>query len=245
MSPDFTPLHDDLNFNSPLSDSHADRLIASLGELGSGRVVDFGCGWAELLLRVLESAGSATGLGIDQDVAAIEHGRALAVGRGLADRVELIAANAADWRGAELDAALCVGSSHVWGGTGEALRALRGMLRRGGRVLLGEGIWLQPPTAAATAALGGAEDEFGTLADLVDLAVAESFRPLAISQASPAEWDDFESGYALGYERWLQEHPVEDDERADVLAQADEHRRRWLRGYRGVLGFGYLTLTAQ
>ncbi len=27
-----------------------------------------------------------------------------------------------------------------------------------------------------------------------------------------------------------------------VRTSADEHRKRWLRGYRGVLGFSYLTL---
>jgi hypothetical protein len=34
----------------------------------------------------------------------------------------------------------------------------------------------------------------------------------------------------------------DDPEAERVRAKADEHRKRWLRGYRRVLGFAYLTL---
>ena len=134
---------------------------------------------------------------------------------------------------------ICIGASQAWGGVAEALTALEVLLRPGGRVLLGEAFWTHPPTDAAVAALDGAE--LGSLADLVNLAVDHGLRPLAVAEASTDEWDAFESGYALAWERWLLAHP--DDPEADqIRAQADEHRSRWLRGYRGSLGFAYLTL---
>jgi SAM-dependent methyltransferase len=235
------PLYHDLSFNSPLSDDRAARMIRTLGRLDRALVVDIGCGWAEMLLRVLAAAPSATGVGIDADEDVIARGRANAERRGMADRVDLRVTDAVAWTGEPADVAICIGSSHALGGTAEALSALRDMVKPGGRVLLGEGIWSRPPTEAATAALGGTPDEYVTLAELVDLAVAQSWRPLDIGEASAQEWDEFESGYALAVERWLLEHP-DDPQFAAVQAGADTHRARWLHGYRGILGLAYLTL---
>jgi hypothetical protein len=242
MSPVIAPLHAHLDFNAPLSDARVDRLIRTLHPLDEARVVEVGCGWAELLLRIAVAHRSVHAIGVDTDAAAIAHGRANAAARGLADRVELHVGDARQWDPAAADVAICIGASHALGGTGAALNALRALVGPGGRILFGEGIWLRTPTDAAMAALGGDPGEFGSLADLVDLALAHGLRPLAVSQASTDEWDDFESGYALAWERWLLAHPGDPDTRR-IVAAADEHRRRWLRGYRGVLGFAYLTLT--
>src|SRR3954454_483368 len=65
--PTFPPLHDDLTFLAPLSEERAARLVAFLTEPSPATVLDVGCGWGELLLRVLEAAPSATGLGVDLD----------------------------------------------------------------------------------------------------------------------------------------------------------------------------------
>lgn len=78
-----TPLHVDLDFNSPLSDARAARIIRTLQPLAGARVVEIGCGWAELLLRIATSEPTVTCVGIDIDAEAIEHGRAQAVARGL------------------------------------------------------------------------------------------------------------------------------------------------------------------
>jgi DNA-binding SARP family transcriptional activator len=239
--PRTTPAHADLDFDSPLSDARAARIIRTLQPLHGARVVDVGCGWAELLLRIVAAEPSATAIGIDTDEAAIARGRANAAGRGLGRRVELHVADAKRWGTRGADVAICVGASHAWGGTAAALDALRETVRPGGRVLLGEGFWQRTPTGAALAALGGDPDNFRSLPQLVDLAVAHGLRPLDVAQASIDEWDAFESGHALGRERWLLANP-DDPEAGRIRAEADEQRERWLHGYRGVLGFAYLTL---
>lgn len=138
------------------------------------------------------------------------------------------------------------GASHVWGGeptehTTNALLAARSLLRPGGRLLLGEGFWERRPSPARIAAMPIPPDQYRSLPDLVDLALDHGYRPLALSQASLDEWDEFESRHALGWERWLLANP--DSPHADeVRARADAHRDAWLRGWRGVLGFAYLTL---
>lgn len=122
-----------------------------------------------------------------------------------------------------------------------ALDALRPLLRSGGRLLLGEGIWETPPTPAALAALDAEPEEFTTVAGLVDLSVESGFRLLSMSTATLSEWDSFESRYCAGRERWLLANPDAPDA-GHVRAQVDTHRAGWLHGYRRVLGFAYLTL---
>ena len=138
----------DLEFNAPLSSTHARELIATLQPLRGAAIVDLGCGWAEFLLQVLETEPTAQAVGIDRDSALIARARSNAEARGLHDRLRLECADAAAWSG-PADIAVVVGSSHAWGGTRATLEALRRLLGPGGRVLLGEGIWEQPPTDAA------------------------------------------------------------------------------------------------
>jgi hypothetical protein len=57
----------DLTFLAPLSQPRAQRLVACLTEDRSSTVPDVGCGWGELLLRVLEAAPAGRGLGVDLD----------------------------------------------------------------------------------------------------------------------------------------------------------------------------------
>ncbi len=86
---------------------------------------------------------------------------------------------------------------------------------------------------------GASAAELTGLAGLVDLAVAAGFRPEWI-EAKPAASPNgttLKSGYLADVEEWLATH---DD--PQVRARADEHRSRWLRGYRGVMGLAYLTL---
>jgi SAM-dependent methyltransferase len=156
--PDIAPLHADLVFHGPLSPARADQLILSLGPLGGRQVVDLGCGWAELLLRTVATEPTVTGYGIDTDAVAIEHGRANATARGLADRVVLDVGDAAAWTG-DADVLIVNGATHVWGGdpaehTGNALAAAHARLRPGGRLLLGEGFWQREPEADRLAAAG-------------------------------------------------------------------------------------------
>ena len=57
--------HTYLDFNAPLSDRRAAALVAGVGPLADKSVLDLGCGWAELLLRILAGEPTATGVGID------------------------------------------------------------------------------------------------------------------------------------------------------------------------------------
>jgi len=247
VTPEVTPLYRDTDFNGPLSDAHAARLLRTLGPLEGRRIVDVGCGWAEFLLRALESAPTATGFGVDLKEDFVRHGRALAAARGLDDRLTLAVGDAGSWSGPPADVVVNVGASHVWGGdpeehTANALRATADLLAPGGRLLFGEGFWLREPTQRELDTLGDVLlAQYRSVPDLVDFALAHGFRLRALSQATLEEWDDFESRHAQGWEDWLLDNPDSPDA-GEVRARADAHREFRVRGARETIGMAYLTL---
>ena len=250
--PTFTPLHHDLTFLSPLSEERAARLVTFLAAGDPSAVLDVGCGWGELLLRVLEAAPGATGTGLDLDEQALAAGRQAAERRGVAHRATFEARDARDVHGT-VDAVTCIGASQIWGPDAEeslpldyaaALTALRALLRRGGRLVYGEGVWSRPPTPEAIAPLAGREDEYVALGRLVQLAEEHGFAVVAAHEAALDEWDAFESGFTAGYARWLAEHEPDDPDSAEVRRRAARQHAAYFSGYRGVLGLAYLQLVA-
>lgn len=251
------PLWDDLLFLSPMSSDRADALAGWVadGLREGGTVLDVGCGWAELLLRVLAGAPTARGVGVDLDEDRVAEGLRRATARGLGGRVRLVAGPGAspDPGGTLVDALLVVGASQVWGPDVEeglpldyaaALDAVRRQVRPGGRVLYAEAVWSSPPTPAATAPLSGRDDELLPRDDLVRLVADHGFEVVDADEADLAEWDAFEAGFTARADRWLADHPADHPDAAGVAADAARQRAAYAEGYRGVLGFAFLRLLA-
>ncbi|MEU6848279.1 class I SAM-dependent methyltransferase [Streptomyces sp. NPDC046716] len=246
---DLPPRLTRLTFHGPLSESRATGLVERLALGKPSGVLDIGCGWGELMLRVLDAVPGATGRGIDLNAEDLARGRANAAARGLGDRAEFLEQSATDAALDPADLVLCLSASHALSGaepphhTTEALKALRRLVTPGGRVLLAEGYWQRPPTQTELSAMwpDARADEYDDLAGLVDRAVAAGFRPAWVETANRDEWEAFESGYQSDKEIWLAAHPDHPlaEETRDKL---DRHRGTWLRGYRDVLGIAYLTL---
>ncbi|GGS99855.1 SAM-dependent methyltransferase [Streptomyces tanashiensis] len=250
-SSDLPPRLGSLVFHGPLSEARATRMIERLAATAPADVLDIGCGWGELLLRVLEAAPDAKGAGIDINAEDLARGRALAEERGLADRVTFVEESALGTDRGPVDAILCLGSSQALcdpdlpHDPAVALRELRRLVRPGGRVVLGEGFWERTPTETELAGMwpGAHTGEHHSLGALVDLAIEAGFRPAWIETASTDEWEEFESGYRYDTEVWLAahpDHPLADETRERV----DRQRSSWLNGYRRALGIAYLTLVA-
>ena len=227
---------------APLAVARADRLVADLAAVKPATVIDLGCGWGELLLRILTSCPDARGIGVDTHGPDLARGRANAAARRLSDRVTFIEGPAAEnLSGA--DVVINLGAHQAFGGVSEALHALRDAVNPGGRLLFGAEYWEHPPTPAQLANMwpGISVDDCADLAGLVDQAVAAGFRPLRIETATRGEWEEFESGLAADVEHWLLTHADHPDA-GEVRAKLDTQRNIWLRGHRDVMGFAYLTL---
>ncbi|MFJ9815861.1 SAM-dependent methyltransferase [Streptomyces sp. NPDC101151] len=235
-----------LVFHGPLSEARAAGMVRRLAALRPGSVLDIGCGWGELMLRLLDAVPEARGVGIDVNGADLARGRLNAEARGLADRVEFVEESAADTRRGPADLVLCLGASQALSTdelpTAQALRELRRLVADGGRVLLGECFWERTPTSAELARMwpgASAGDHYG-LPALLDLAVEAGFRPEWTETASPGEWEEFESAYQADAEVWVARHP-DHPQAAETRERLDRHRGEWT-AYRGILGLAYLTL---
>ncbi|OUD03587.1 SAM-dependent methyltransferase [Streptomyces swartbergensis] len=237
------PRHTRLSFHGPLSEARADQLVTRLAGNTPTTVLDIGCGWGELMLRILTATPKATGTGIDLNAEDLARGRQAAEARGLADRVRFLEESATGTPHGPADLVLCVGASQALGDQlPQALAELRRLVSDHGRVLLGEGFWQRTPTPAELSRMwpDAAVTDHPGLATLVDLTVEAGFRPEWTETASLDEWEEFESGYLADTEVWLARHP--DHPLAEETRQrADRHRAAWLT-YRGILGLAYLTL---
>jgi SAM-dependent methyltransferase len=231
-----------LDFGSPLSTERADRLVVDLATRKPSTVLDLGCGWGELLLRLVAACPGARGVGVDLHGPDIARGRGNADARLLSDRVTFIEGPVADHLG-RADLVVSVGAYQAFGDIVEALRVLHDVVNPGGRLLFGAEFWERPPTDEQLANMwpGISAEDCTDLAGLVDKATAAGFRPLRIATSTRGEWEEFESGMAADTEEWLlsnADHP----EAETLRAKLDAQRSIWLRGHRDVMGFAYLTL---
>jgi SAM-dependent methyltransferase len=236
-----------MRWNTPLSSRHADLLIDRLDLRAGLRIADVGCGWGELLLRMVSrvagpdavggAAGQVSGTGVDTDAAALGRGRVAARERGLDQQVEFAEADVAAWRGTA-DRVLCIGSSHAFGGTEAALQALALVVPRGGRLLFGDGYWAGTPSPEAAEMFG---EQIRPLPELLEICRAQGWRVIHMSTADQREWDDFESTFRAGRQEWLLSHG-DDPRAAQVRDWLDTRERQYVQVYRGVLGFAYLVL---
>jgi SAM-dependent methyltransferase len=226
--------HGDLRLLNPLSDAILAETIEVLDLPIGATVVDVGCGRGEALIRIC-SRWRTRGVGIDLHEPYVEAARSAASLLTNGARVDFIVGDAAEYArdlGEPVDLAVCIGSSHAFGGGYElGLRSLAGLVERGGQVLLGEGFWRREPTPEYLDALGGATpDEFADYAGLIRTGIEAGLTPLYAVVAGERDWDRYEWTLVLNGER-----SGDPDVRAWVRAGRD---RYLAPGGRETLGFG-------
>jgi SAM-dependent methyltransferase len=222
---------------APVSDESLCRLLERLDPPGRGRVLDLGCGSGAWLLPLLAAHPALTGVGVDTSAPALDAARDRAATAGLVGRVEFVQADAAAWRGGGFDVVACVGATHVFGGPAGTLAALRRHLRPGGRLLFGDGFWEAGPSPGALAGLGAGPGELPDLPGLLAEVARAGLEPGYAHLSTLPEWDEYEWCWTGALTDWALTEAPTDAERAQALDAARTHRRQWLEGYRGELGF--------
>ncbi|NOX30383.1 MAG: class I SAM-dependent methyltransferase [Actinobacteria bacterium] len=219
-----------VEFNSPMSTARADSIVESIAgrtySVASPTMVDFGCGRGRLIQKVVERSPGGRGLGLDTDETSLAAARHDAATTGLAERVNFQAVDASAWKGV-CDVAICVGSSHIFGGPAEMFKSLAAQQPE--VAVVGLEMWEAEPTAWCL-------EQFGEMAPGIDSlgeqARAAGWQVEAQSTSSLAEWDGFEETW-IGGVRSLG---------TDVAVGFASERYEAYQRYRGVLGFGWLTL---
>jgi SAM-dependent methyltransferase len=204
-------------FMEIVNPSSADKLlrVGRALRLADGMsVIDFGCGYGEMLALWAEEFG-IRGVGVDIRSNACDRARKKMAERGLADRVEIVCANGSQYafEPGSYDAATCIGATFIWGGFGEAVRAMSAAVREGGKLAVGEVHWStdQVPTAVAERGPG-----FLPESRLLEIAQEEGYDVECVVRAALDDWDRYESDNWVGLLRWIEANP-DHPERQQVI----------------------------
>jgi hypothetical protein len=157
----------------------------------------------------------------------------------LADRIELVEADAATFELGRYDAALCLGATFVYGGLLPTLERLRAAAP-----LLGVGepywrSWPLPPEPESDAARRTAEEDWLPLAETVERAESAGVRVVSLIASSVDDWDRYESLHWQTLDRWLEANP-DHPQAEEFRARGAAHRGRYLRWERAAMGWAIL-----
>jgi SAM-dependent methyltransferase len=233
--------HRDHDYCNPLSAAKIERLLDLMPLDEHARVLDLGCGRAELALRIIERFGS-TVMAVERSSLMLDAARERAEWTGALAKLHLDDVDIRDFKAdpETFHLAVYLGAGGIEGGMGAICQKLKGWTQPGGYLLIGEGYWKRKPASDYLAILDGSEGEFLDHRGNVQAGIDAGLVPMHAAVASDDEWDEYEWKYARSIERYVGEQP----EDPDVPAML-EKSRRWRDGYlrwgRDTLGFaGYL-----
>jgi len=212
--------------------------LFDLLELEAGkRVIDFGTGKGELLLRLTERYG-VKAIGIERSPHFLQELTQRAERRGVAGTLEVVDMDATMYKveGEKFSLAACMGASEIFGGYKGTLGRLQGMVCSGGYVLVGEGYWKREPDPAYLKAFGATRDEFLSHADNVAAGTSLKLIPLYAAVCSDDDWDHYEWLHSSAIERYARKQPDDPDVPA-LLERIRGWRELYLRWGRDTLGF--------
>jgi SAM-dependent methyltransferase len=228
---------------NPTSVDKLDELIRLLDLPAEPRVLDFGCGKGELLIRLAEAYGHGSGRGfgavaIDISPLFVAELREAAAGRVPAAELEILEMNGADYppEPGSFDLACCLGASWIFDGHRGTLRALSRAVRPGGQVLVGEPFWRTEPDPAYLAWSGMRRDQFGSHADNVATGVTEGLVPLLALVSNGDEWDRYETLRWRAAARYAATH-ADDPDVPELLERVERGRHEYLTWGRETLGW--------
>lgn len=231
---------------NPTDPGRLDELVELLDLPPGARVLDIGCGTAEVLVRLAEAdargaqagSGALRGVGIDTSPFFLERARASLQRRAPAADVELLEMDGAAYEAEprSFDLACCLGASWVFGGHRGTLAALARATRPGGQVLVGEPFWRTEPAAEYLAWEGLARDQFADHAGNVALGEAEGLVPLLALVSSAQDWDRYETLQWRAAARHASAQP-DDPDLPELLDRVARSRHAYLTWGRETLGW--------
>jgi SAM-dependent methyltransferase len=222
---------------NPLSSAKLDELIGLLELPDGGRVLDIACGKAEFLMRTTRR-WSALGTGIDISPFFVADARARIDSAALAEQIEIVEANAAEYEGepGAFDLVSCLGASWIWNGWRPTLEALSRWARPDGWVVAGEPFWIGEPSSEHLEASGHKRDSFADHAGNVRAGLDCGLRFCHAIASNTDDWDRYEGYQSLSVENYALANP-DDPDLADIRRLV-EHARDVYHRF-GRLEFGW------
>jgi hypothetical protein len=218
--------------------------IGDICGLHSGqRHLDLASGKGEMLCQYALRYGT-TGVGVDVHGGCIRSANARAVELGVENAVQFVHEDASTYAAPadSFDVVSCIGATWIGGGLPGTLRLMQAPLRRDGWLLVGELFWNEQPPPAVADALGFG-DEVVDLAGVLACVDEAGLDLVEMMLASQETWDRYAASQWLNVSNWLAAYP-DDPEAAEVRAQRDDSRRKYLQYERRCLGWGVFVMRA-
>jgi SAM-dependent methyltransferase len=227
--------HTDMVYWNPISADLLQSWLPQFELTRSSRVLDVGCGRAELLLRLLEHY-SCHAIGVERSSLAID-----LANQQMAERLSHASLDlqhkdfaAQNYSTHSFDLAICIGSSHAMGDYPQALSTLSKLVKPGGLVLIGEGYWKKDPPGGYLEFLQCEANDLLDHAGNQNLAQEMGYEVIHSYMATEAEWADYEDGYASNLQSYFDNNPSDPD-----TPSMEKRLRDWRAAY---LEWGYATL---
>lgn len=214
--------YEGLTYWGPMSSARVEGMLDLLPLQSGDRVLDIGCGRAEVLVRLVEKY-SVDAVGVDRSTAALALARAAHTERVADAALRFVQADAREFSAdaGSFAAVVALGGPHLGVDVRASWRKLASWVRPGGYLLLGEGVWTQPPDPAYLQATGIPGDEMLTPGAQLTMGRELGLTPLYTCMSSRDEWDQFEGRILYNVERYATSHP----EDPDIAAMVERRRR--------------------
>jgi cyclopropane fatty-acyl-phospholipid synthase-like methyltransferase len=222
-----------LELVNPISSEKVLAIGEVAGLTAGQKVIEFGCGYGEVLALWAERFG-ISGVGMDIREQACQRARQKMVLRGLDERIQIVHGSGSEYhfeRGA-FDLAACIGASFIWDGYRQALSAMKPAIRPGGKIAIGEPYWT---TEAVPPEFAQNQSFIHTEVQLLQIARQENLELEYVVRASQDDWDHYEANNWRGLLRWLEENPnhPERQEVIDHLRESQDEYFHYGRKYFG------------
>ncbi|MGB3713173.1 MAG: class I SAM-dependent methyltransferase [Candidatus Promineifilaceae bacterium] len=207
----------------------------------NSRVVDFGCGYGEMLALWAAEFG-ISGTGVELRDHACQRAIQKMIDRDLRGRIEIVCGDAAEYefRHHAYTVATCVGASFIWGGFRKTVLGMKPAIEDNGRLVIGEPYWLRdqvPPEYMAT------EPSVHFEKELLEIVHEEGFDIEYVVRSNHDDWDRYEAGNWYALVRWIEENP-DHPERKEVIDHLHTSQELYFKYTREYLGWAMYVLNS-
>ena len=215
--------------SNPTSVAKPEELIGLIRLEPGSPFLDIACGKAEMLVRLAE-AYDIRGVGVDLSPYFMKDAKELKCQRVPGPDLEFVNVNGTEYHRENtknFDLSICIGASWIYDGHRRTLRAMKGMTRPGGIVMVGETFFTEEPSEEYLAT-----EDFSSHYGNIQIGVEEGLTPLYTMVSNLADWDRYETLKWYAVDEFALNNPDDPDlpEIQARNAKAQEIFLRWGRG---------------